>query len=289
MDSILPTLATIEFPPSSDWQALVAAALAEDIGSGDVTSNVLVSRDRGGSARLEARASLRLAGLPIAEAVFQECGATLKARRADAVECLAGEIVATIHGPARSILKAERSALNFLQHLSGIATLTRRFCDAVSGTRAQIVDTRKTTPGWRSLEKYAVRCGGGVNHRRGLFDAILIKDNHIALLGSVGQAVRCAREHRPPGISVLAEVESLEALDEALAAGVEGVLVDNQRPERVALFVERVNGRVPVEASGGVTLESVAQLARTGVDRISVGALTHSAPAADLALEWLTA
>ncbi|MFQ5697304.1 MAG: carboxylating nicotinate-nucleotide diphosphorylase [Myxococcota bacterium] len=281
-------MATLEFPPISEWQVLVAAALAEDVGSGDVTSNLLVPRGRTGSARLEAREALRLAGLPVAEEVFRRCGATLKARCADTSACAAGEVVATVQGPARSILLAERTALNFLQHLSGVATLTGRFCDAVAGTRARIVDTRKTTPGWRSLEKYAVRCGGGVNHRRGLFDAILIKDNHIAIVGSLGRAVRCALERRPPGLPVIAEVESLEALDEALAAGAEGVLVDNQPPERLALFVERVAGRVPVEASGGVTLENAARLARTGVDRISVGALTHSAPAADLALEWQT-
>jgi nicotinate-nucleotide pyrophosphorylase (carboxylating) len=184
------------------------------------------------------------------------------------------------------MLTAERTALNFLQRLSGIATHTARFVAAVRGTSARIVDTRKTTPGWRTLEKYAVRCGGGTNHRSGLYDGILIKDNHIAAVGCVGDAVKRARERGHGGLRIQVEVVSRAMAREALDAGADLLLVDNQPPATIAAIVADVAGRVPVEASGGVHLENVAEIARTGVDRISIGALTHSAPAVDIALEW---
>lgn len=202
--------------------------------------------------------------------------------------CDAGQPLASLAGPARGILSAERTALNFLQHLSGIATLTERFCNAVRGHRAVIVDTRKTTPGWRSLEKYAVSCGGGVNHRMGLYDGILIKDNHIAVVGSAAAAVKEARSRAPAGLRVQCEVESPDQAREAVEAGADMLLIDNQGPEATAEIVALVAGRVPLEASGGITLENVAEVAATGVDRISIGALTHSAPAVDISLEWLS-
>jgi nicotinate-nucleotide pyrophosphorylase (carboxylating) len=204
----------------------------------------------------------------------------------DGADAEPGDVVATVRGPARAILAGERTALNFLQRLSGIATLTRRFCAAASESGALILDTRKTTPGWRLIEKYAVRCGGGTNHRSGLYDGILIKDNHIAAVGSVKAAVERARGRGPLGLAVQVEIESLEQARAALEAGADALLVDNLPPPRIAEIVGLVAGRVPVEASGGITLETVGEIARTGVDRISVGALTHSARAVDIALEW---
>ncbi len=274
-------------PAPSLWDWLVAAALQEDLGpAGDVTSAALLPASAAGKARLETRQPVVVAGLAIARSVFERCGAHFVPACQDGESLAAGATLAEVSGSARALLAAERTALNFLQRLCGIATQTERYCARVRGTRAAIVDTRKTTPGWRALEKYAVRCGGGVNHRIGLFDGILIKDNHIAAVGDVASAVRLARERGPFGLRVLVEVESLAQADAALGAGADALLVDNQPVEVVAEIVRRCAGRAAVEASGGITLESVAAYAATGVDRISVGALTHSAPAADLALEW---
>jgi nicotinate-nucleotide pyrophosphorylase (carboxylating) len=273
-------------PPPSTWQPLVEAALAEDVGAGDATSRALIPATALGSARIEAREPLRLCGLALAEEVFARCGAQLEPRSRDGAAVEAGESVATVGGSARAILAGERTALNFLQHLSGVATLTARFCAAVAGTGALVLDTRKTTPGLRVLEKYAVRCGGGTNHRHGLYDGILIKDNHIAALGSVKAAVERARERGAVGLAVQVEVESLEQARAALEAGADALLVDNQSPPAIAEIVGLVAGRVPVEATGGVTLETIRGIAETGVERISAGALTHSASAVDLALEW---
>jgi nicotinate-nucleotide pyrophosphorylase (carboxylating) len=273
-------------PPRATWVWLVEAALAEDLGPGDATSLALLSPDATGEARLEARQSLVVAGLEVAREVFAQRGVEVEPLADDGAEAEAGDVLARVRGTARGILEAERTALNFLQRLSGIATQTRRFRQAVRGTRAQIVDTRKTTPGWRSLEKWAVRCGGGRNHRMALYDGILIKDNHIAAVGGVCAAVTRARQRGSRHLKIRCEVESVAQAEEALAAGADALLVDNQPPDVIAKIVGLAAGRALVEASGGVTLESVGAIARTGVDEISVGALTHSAPAADLALEW---
>ncbi len=273
-------------PARATWLRLVEAALAEDIGPGDATSEALLSRDTPGEARLEARGAVVVAGLAVAREVFAQRGVACELLVEDGAAAQRGDALARVRGPAIGILEAERTALNFVQRLSGIATLTRCFCDAVKGTRAEIVDTRKTTPGWRTLEKWAVRCGGGGNHRMALYDGILIKDNHIAAVGGAREAVTRARTRGSRHLRIRCEVESLEQACEALAAGADSLLVDNQPPELVAKVVALCRGRARVEASGGVNLDTVAAYARTGVDEISVGALTHSAPAADVALEW---
>jgi nicotinate-nucleotide pyrophosphorylase (carboxylating) len=227
----------------------------------------------------------------LAERFGLEPGTAFVAREGRTVE--PGDEVARIEGPVRSLVAMERTALNFLQHLSGVATLTSKFVAAVGGTKAVILDTRKTTPGWRDLEKYAVRCGGGRNHRFGLYDAVLIKDNHLAWLehlgDPIGTAITRARANAPPGTIVVAEVDTLEQLDRALECAVDIVLVDNFGPDGLAEAVRRRDARAPgvlLEVSGRVTLATVGGLARTGVDRISVGALTHSAPALDIGLDF---
>jgi len=273
-------------PPRATWLWLVEAALAEDLGPGDATSLALLSPADRGAAVLEARAEIAVCGLEIAREVFALRGVACELAAADGDVVEPKAPLAHVRGASLGILEAERTALNFVQRLSGVATLTRRFCAAVRGTRAAIVDTRKTTPGFRTLEKYAVRCGGGRNHRMALYDGILIKDNHIAAVGSVGAAVARARERGSPHLRVRVEVESLAQAREALDAGADALLVDNQPPSAISAIVAEARGRALVEASGGVTLESVGAIARTGVDEISVGALTHSAPAADVALEW---
>ncbi len=273
-------------PARTAWDALVAAALAEDLGPGDATAAALLDPQQPGEAVLEARQELAVCGLEVAADVFARCGAQLEPRLADGDAARPGEVIADVRGPAAAILAGERTALNFMQRLSGIATLTRRYREAVAGARVEIVDTRKTTPGWRLLEKYAVRCGGGRNHRMGLFDGILIKDNHIAAVGGVGPAVRQARERGSHHLRVRVEIESLEQAKAALEAGADAILIDNQTPAATRAIVEWVDGRMRTEASGGISLETVRDVAASGVDEISVGALTHSAPAADLALEW---
>jgi len=279
---------TAPFPPRSTWEWLVEAALTEDLGPGDATTIALVPADLEGQARIVALEQLVPSGLELARAVFEEFDVELEAEIADGEDCEAGQPLARLVGPARGILTAERTALNFLQHLSGIATQTRRFCVAVRGHRTAIVDTRKTTPGWRSLEKYAVSCGGGINHRMGLYDGILIKDNHIAVAGSAGAAVKKARDRAPAGLRIQCEVESVDQAREAIEAGVDMLLIDNQGLEVTADIVALAAGRVPLEASGGITLDNVVEVAAAGVDRISIGALTHSAAAVDISLEWLS-
>ncbi len=276
----------LHMPARSTWVWLVDAALAEDLGPGDATSLAVLPEGLTGSARIEARTSLVVSGLAVAQEVFERCGTAFEALAADGDLLDPASVLAEVSGEALGILSAERTALNFLQRLSGIATLTHAYCDAIRGTRAEIIDTRKTTPGWRQLEKYAVRGGGGGKHRMGLFDGILIKDNHIAAVGSVGSAVKLARTGGARGLKVRVEVESVEAAREAIDTGADALLVDNQPPRTIAEIVALAGGRLRIEASGGVTLESVAEIARTGVDEISVGALTHSAPAADIALAW---
>jgi len=270
------------------WQveALVERFLAEDIGRGDRTTEAVVPENLVGRARIEAREEAVIAGLDVARACFAVLGAVSwepAVSEGDRVE--AGTSIVRMQGPLRSILTGERTALNLLQRLSAIATMTRTYVDAVRGTPVHIVDTRKTTPGLRVLEKYAVRVGGGSNHRAGLDDGILIKDNHIAAAGGVTEAVTRARADAPHGLKVEVEVQDLEQLDEALAAGAEAVLLDNMTPETVREAVTRAGGKALLEASGGITLETVSEYAKTGVDVISIGALTHSVRAIDLSLE----
>ena len=279
-------------------ERLIALALAEDLGeAGDLTCRALVAADERAEVLVVARRPGVLAGAPVAAMVFQKLDPQIQwiSEFPDGTQLEQGTVVAKVVGPLRSLLTGERTALNFLQHLSGVATLTGRFVDAVAGTRAVILDTRKTVPGWRVLEKYAVRAGGGTNHRMGLFDGCLIKDNHLAAWAerragaSIADAVREARRQVPAGIRVEIEVETIEQLADALGGSPEIVLLDNMHPRTLAKAVALRDERAPtilLEASGGVTLENVAEIARTGVDRISVGALTHSAPALDLAFDW---
>jgi nicotinate-nucleotide pyrophosphorylase (carboxylating) len=273
---------------------MVRDALAEDVGSGDVTTLSTVPAEAMASAVMVAREPLVACGLPLAEAVFREVSATLHIERVakDGQQVNIGQTLLTIHGPARSILTAERVALNFAQRLSGVATLTARFVQAVAGTGAQILDTRKTTPGWRRLEKYAVQCGGGVNHRLGLFDRVLIKDNHLASLrdelpNAIEAAVRRARAQFPD-LEVEVEADTLEQVMQAVAAGADCILLDNMSNDDLRAAVKLVNRSAKTEASGGVNLSTVRAIAETGVDFISVGALTHSAPAVDIALDFQT-
>jgi len=247
------------------------------------------------SALMVARESLVVCGLPLAEAVFKEVSAKVESERLaeDGQRVNRGETLLRLRGPAGAMLTAERVALNFVQRLSGVATLTARFVEAVAGTRARILDTRKTTPGLRQLEKYAVSCGGGTNHRIGLFDRVLIKDNHLAALrheppNAIGAAVRRARE-KYPKLEVEVEADTLEQVEQALLAKADILLLDNMSNENLRAAVWLVHGRARTEASGGVSLASVRAIAETGVDFISVGALTHSARASDIALDFETA
>jgi nicotinate-nucleotide pyrophosphorylase (carboxylating) len=280
---------------------LIRLAIDEDLDvQGDLTSAALLPSGASGSVRLGARSNGVLCGLAVVEQIVArfDLEEHWHPRLRDGDRLEPGSVIARLSGPMRSLLSLERPALNFLQHLSGVATLTARFVAAVAGTRARIMDTRKTTPGWRALEKYAVRCGGGINHRFGLSDAVLIKDNHLAWLQSVmglesGQAIAesisAARAHAPPGTIIEIEVDSLEQLDCALLCAPDIILADNFCSELLAEAVRRrdiVAPAVKLEASGGINLESVAALARTGVDRISIGALTHSAPALDVAVDY---
>ena len=267
-------------------QDLIERALAEDVGAGDVTSAAVVPADAAARARIDQKQPGVVAGLRVAEAVFRTVDPALRwhAHVEEGSERESG-LVAEVAGPARALLTGERTALNFLQRLSGIATLTARYVAAVQGTGATILDTRKTTPGLRVLEKQAVVAGGGTNHRAGLYDAILVKENHAALAGGVGEATRLAVEAGArDGVPVEVECATLDEVDDALAAGIERILLDNMSLDELRTAVERAAGRAKLEASGGVTLETVRGIAETGVDYISVGALTHSAPALDLSL-----
>ena len=266
-------------------------ALAEDLGRGDVTSELTVDAGARATGRFVARQNLVVSGLEVAKAVFLVAGGedvsfAALVREREAVE--RGAVLAEMEGPARAVLAAERVALNLLMRLSGIATLTRRYVEAVEGTGARVTDTRKTSPGMRVLEKAAVRAGGGTNHRAGLDDGVLIKDNHLALAGGVTEAVSRARAGAPHLLKVEVEVESLEALEEALGAGADVVLLDNMTPDEVREAVGLARREAPgvkIEVSGGINLETVRAYAEAGPDLISVGALTHSAPSADISLE----
>lgn len=266
----------------------VERALKEDLGrAGDITSAATIPPDAKASAIIAARQDGIVAGLPLAEAAFRKLDPDVEFETlvGDGEPVRPGATLARITGKARAVLGGERVALNFLGHLSGIATLTRRYADAISHTRAKITCTRKTTPGLRALEKYAVRCGGGSNHRYGLDDAILIKDNHIAICGGVAEAIRRARAFAGHLVKVEVEVDTLEELREALKAGAEIVLLDNMPPAKLREAVTMTGGAATLEASGGVTLDTVAAIAETGVDTISSGAITHSAPVLDLGLD----
>lgn len=267
-------------------------ALAEDIGSGDVTTLAIVPEDSSATATMRAREVLVVAGLAVAEAAFREIAPTIQIEQLsrDGRRAKAGEDLLRISGAARAILSAERVALNFAQRLSGIATLTAQFVDAIKGTHAQILDTRKTTAGLRRLEKYAVTCGGGTNHRFGLFDMVLIKDNHLAALrnaepNAVAAAVSAARA-KYPQLKVEIEADTLEQVDQAVAARADFVLLDNMTVVQLRLAVQKCKGRAKTEASGGINLSTVRAIAETGVDFISVGAVTHSARAVDIGLDF---
>jgi nicotinate-nucleotide pyrophosphorylase (carboxylating) len=277
-----------ELPPEAAAQIrqAIQAALVEDVGPGDVTSQATLPADLWYNGRFLAKAPGIIAGL---EVVAQVCAAVDPAIRltplvADGDQVKRGTIIATVEGPARSLLTAERTALNFLQRMSGIASLTRRFVDAVAGTNAVILDTRKTAPGLRAIDKWAVRLGGGQNHRYGLYDMVLIKDNHIAAVGGISEAVARARS-AAQNLPIEVEVKNLAELDEALALTVDRIMLDNMSLAEMREAVERTNGRCPLEASGNVSLETVAAIAATGVDYISSGALTHSVMALDISLD----
>ena len=272
--------------PADVIRAEVRGWLAEDLGSGDITSRALIPAGARSTAAIQLREPGVVCGLDIARAVFDGLDDELAwvAHRADGDASDAADLV-TLAGRTRSILGGERLALNLLGRLSGIATLTRRFVEAVGGTRATILDTRKTTPGLRALEKAAVRCGGGSNHRLGLYDAILIKDNHLRSAPSIGAAIEDARA---AGLPITVECETLAQVRDAVAARADRILLDNMNVEGLRRTVELVAGRTELEASGGVTLENVRAIAETGVDYISVGALTHSAQSLDVSLELLT-
>lgn len=266
--------------------ALIRNAIEEDLGHGDVTSSLLIPAENEGRALYIAKGNFVLAGLPFAREVFRilDGSVSFSAFFHEGAKVSRGDVLAQVAGKTRMLLAGERVSLNILQRLSGIATLTAEYVDAVRGTKARIVDTRKTTPGLRFMEKYAVRMGGGSNHRFGLFDGILIKDNHIEEVGSVMEAVRLARAgHHLAKIEV--EVENLKELQEAIEAGADIVMLDNMTPPDMAEAVRATAGRVVLEASGNVGLHNVREIAETGVDLISVGALTHSITAADISMK----
>ena len=271
-----------------DYLPLIKSALSEDIGSGDVTTNALIPQDSFASGVMIAKEPLVVAGIDLAIASFKELDDSVDF----SVEVLDGQDgdffqpLLRIHGPARALLTAERTALNFLQRLSGIATLTAKYVKQVEGTGAKILDTRKTIPGWRILEKYAVVCGGGMNHRMGLYDQAMVKDNHlVAVGGNIIEAVLRIRENYPD-IKVEVEADTVQQAQSAAEAGADIILLDNMSYDELRQSVELINGRSSTEASGGITMETVREVAETGVDYISIGALTHSAPSVDIGFNF---
>ncbi len=277
---------------AAEIRTAVLAALAEDIGPGDVTTLATVPEQSRARAVMRAREPLVVAGLAIAEAAFRELSADIEFKNAsrDGQSLSAGETLLEIQGPARALLTAERVALNFVQRLSGVATAASKYAAAVAGTGARILDTRKTTPGWRRFEKYAVACGGATNHRTGLYDLVLIKDNHLAALrdaqpNAIAAAVQRARAHSPQ-LKVEVEADTLEQVAQAADAGADIILLDNMTTAQLTEAVRIISGRARTEASGGVNLQTVRAIAETGVDFISVGAITHSARAVDIGLDF---
>ena len=274
-----------------DMDEFVARVLAEDLGEGgDVTSKATIAANARFSAQLAAREPIAVAGLELAEAFFRKLDPDVAVRilAADGDRVETGAVLMRLEGNARAMLAAERPALNTLQHLCGIATLTRRYVDTIAGTGAVLLDTRKTIPGLRALEKYAARMGGAQNHRMRLDDGVLIKDNHVAVAGGVGAAVKAAKA-ADTGLQIQVEVDRIEQIEEALAAGADRLLLDNMDPPTLRKAVELVGGRVPLEASGGVRLETIRGIAETGVDYISLGRITQSAPAVDIGMDYSTA
>jgi len=276
----------------SDVRRVIEAALAEDVGTGDITSLAVIPEDLRFHGVMRARHGMVIAGLPVAAEVFRtvEPSVRFHALVSDGDAVAEGAILAEIGGPARGLLAAERTALNLLQTLSGIATATRQFVDMIRDTSCTLLDTRKTIPGLRNLSKYATRCGGARNHRRGLFDAILIKDNHIAVCGSIRAAVARAHEsvdRANPPILIEVECDTLDQVAEAADSIVDMILLDNMNPDQLRQAVALVAGRAKTEASGGVTLETIRAIAESGVDYVSVGRITQSAPAVDIGLDWV--
>lgn len=270
------------------FEDLLRHALLEDLGrAGDVTTDAVVEHDRMASARIIAREPCRVSGGPVAAMAFHLLDPSAEVRQcvADCGDADSGDVLLEIRGRARSLLSAERTAINLLARLCGIATLTRSFVHEVRGQRARVICTRKTTPGLRALEKYAVRCGGGSNHRFGLDDSVIIKDNHIALAGGVRPAVERVRAAIGHTVKVELEVDTLEQLAEGLEVGVDVVMLDNMSVEQLRQAIEMADGRTVIEASGGITLDSAAAIAATGVDLMAIGALTHSARSVDLSME----
>jgi len=266
---------------------IIRTALEEDLGSGDITTDAIIGCEAVGKAVLEAREEILLAGLPVFNRTFELLSPEIEIKNhfQDGHLVPAGKRICLLSGSLSAILKAERTALNFVQRMSGIASLTREYVERAGVGKVRVVDTRKTAPGLRLLDKYAVRMGGGFNHRLGLFDGILIKDNHIVVAGSVAQAVGLARKNAPHTIKVEVEVEDLAGVEEAIKAGADTILLDNMTPDQIREAVVLADGRVMLEASGGINLDNIGEIARTNVDIVSVGNLTHSARAVDVSLE----
>lgn len=269
---------------------LIRAALEEDLGIGDITTDAIIDPGIEGKAVLEARERIVLAGLPVFNRTFNllSTGIEFENHYKDGQIVPAGGVICHLSGPLCVILKAERTALNFIQRMSGTATLTREYVDRAGSKKVKVLDTRKTAPGLRVFDKYAVRMGGGFNHRFGLYDGILIKDNHISAAGSISKALELARKNTPHNIMLEVEAENLAGVEEAVEAGADIILLDNMSHDEIRKAVNMVAGRAMLEVSGGVNLENIGEIARTGVDFISVGALTHSARAVDLGLEVIS-
>ena len=273
--------------PDPHLDALIDLALAEDIGPGDLTSEALFAPEDKARADFIAREPMVVSGLPVAAAVFERLDPTcrFKALRTEGARIKTGARLARVSGPLRALLTGERTALNFVRRLCGIASLTRRYVDALAGTGCKLLDTRKTTPGFRALEKAAVRAGGGHNHRLGLFDGVMIKDNHIQAAGSIAKAVNRARHRAPPTVRVEVECADLRQVRAAVAAGADIIMLDNMPPAKMAKAVQIIDGRALTEASGRLELDNLRAAAEAGVDYASVGALTHGARAADVAMD----
>jgi nicotinate-nucleotide pyrophosphorylase (carboxylating) len=290
-DAVQPLALAFTNPPSPLLiEPIVRTALSEDLGrAGDITTDAIIPAGETARAVIATREAGVVSGLIAADLAFKllDSEVRLTPRAPDGSEVAAGSVIAEIEGPARAILTGERVALNFIVHLSGVATATQRLVKTIAGTKARIICTRKTIPGMRVLQKYAVRCGGGLNHRFGLDDAVLIKDNHIAAAGGVAASIRALRGRLGPMVKIEVEVDTLAQLEEALAAGAEAILLDNMPPERMARAVAITAGRATLEASGGITQERVRAIAESGVDFISSGALTHSARAMDVGLDFV--
>ena len=279
----------IIFPMTPEIDRIIEAALQEDMPDGDVTSESLIPHDSVSKAILLSKEDGVLAGIDVAARVFWKIDpqVSFTKKTEDGSSILAGDTLAQIEGPSISLLKGERTALNFLQRLSGIATLTQRFVTRIEESPTQILDTRKTTPSLRSLEKYAVKIGGGTNHRLNLSDMVLIKDNHLKIVGNISEAVTRAREKVGPDVKIEVETTTFEEVREAVDSGADMIMLDNMSPQRMKSVVEWVNGRVPLEASGNVKLSTVKEIASSGVDFISVGSLTHSYQSLDISMEFL--